>query len=447
MSIRRKGLVAAMEDEGSVGIELGEGVDAGAADAMQADQAVQDTHDEIEEVQAAIEDAEEGAEDLEAIGDVAADTIEDGGEGMSEDAARVTEVAVESICRRLGVRGSSIVPAIESFGSRSSRITATRITVEGIVDGVQKIWAAIIAAFKKVWAKLKDFYKYLTDSNVRMEARAKALLEKVNKAGSTIETDKFENQSIANAFHDKGDFSVKRLKDALANIKGELKFAKKAAEDAADEADKVAKYKDIAQIKAASEKLTAAKLSSTSHNAEVIKGLGLTAEQSASVSTSLEMLSGSFVVLYYDKVSADDDTAEIIVPVIAKQEFSDEDEEVKAEVETATKSEAQQICQAVIQLCAEVKTTQNVTKAFDKMDKALNDALKSSKAAQTAAAGDNKELTSMFKKVQAARVKMMRSLGDTVRIYSSFPQKEASKGGNLALNYVATSIGNWKSGK
>jgi hypothetical protein len=445
MSIRRKGLVAAMEDESSVGIELGEGVDAGAADAMQADQAVQDSHDEIEEVQAAIEDAEEGAEDLEAIGDVAADTIEEGGEGMSEDAARVTEVAVESICRRLGVRGSSIVPATESFGSRSSRITATRITVEGIVETVKKIWAAIIAGFKKIWAKLVDFYKYLTDSNVRMEARAKALIEKATKGSSTIETTEFENQAIANAFHEKGDFKVARVVSAMANIKEELGEAKVAAEKVVTVMEAISNSKTTKEVGDALINLSAAQ---NTAEADLAKTMGLEGDEASSLKASKELLSGSYIATYGEEI-VDGDKSYMLV-VTKAVTTAEEDEEVSEKVETCSKSDAIKICNAVITVCKAVKASEGVSKVFDKADKAIE---KAAKNVATLAAGEvktakgSKDDLESAKEAAASIKKTIVSLGEAIRVYASFPQKEASKGGNLALNYVATSIGNWKSGK
>jgi hypothetical protein len=444
MSIRRKGLVAVMEDEGSVGVEMAEGVDAGAADAMQADQAVQDSHDEIEEVQAAIEDAEEGAEDLEAIGDVAADTIDEGGEGMSEDAARVTEVAVESICRRLGVRGSSIVPATESFGSRSSRITATRITVEGIVETVKKIWAAIVAGFKKIWAKLVDFYKFLTDSNVRMEKRAIALREKCAQGTSVIETEEFENAAIATAFNEDGTFKVSRLMGAIANIKEELGSAKSAAETVAAVMQRVANAKSSKEAFDAMDSISKPQGATDTKLAETI---GLDSEEASTLRASKEMLSGSYIVVYVEKIEGTDEEEESGVVITKSVTAEKEDLEVKEKCDTAKKDEAIKICNEVISLCKAVKASEGVSKVFDKADKAIEAAMKNAMSLAGKENKDDKEVAEKEKKTIAAIKKLMVSLGETVRVYASFPQKEASKGGNLALNYVAASISNWKSGK
>lgn len=447
MSIRRKGLVAVMENEGSVGVEMAEGGDAGGADAMQADQAVQDSHDEIEEVQAAIEDAEEGAEDLEAIGDVAADTIEDGGEGMSEDAARVTEVAVESICRRLGVRGSSIVPATESFGSRSSRITATRIVVEGIGETVKKIWAAIVAGFKKIWAKLVDFYKFLTDSNVRMEKRAKALLEKATQGSSSIETDEFENTAIANAFHEKGDFKVSRLIEALNNIKSELGEAKIGGEKVATVMEAIANAKTSKEIGRA---LTSLVTAQNTAEAGLAKTMGLEGNEASSLRASNQLLSGSYIATYAEEVVGEELADNYTLIIIKAVTTADENEEVSDKVETCTKADAIKICNAVINVCKAVKTSEGVSKVFDRADKAIQKAAKNAasvKLAEVKKLQGSKEDVADIKSFGAGLKKSIVSLGEAVRVYASFPQKEASKGGNLALNYVATSIGNWKAVK
>ena len=72
----------------------------------------------ISQVEAAVQDGEE----LEAIADVATDSLADGGEGLTEEAAEVAAIAIERARARLGFSDlSRITPAREQFGSSSTR--------------------------------------------------------------------------------------------------------------------------------------------------------------------------------------------------------------------------------------------------------------------------------------------------------------------------------------
>jgi hypothetical protein len=132
---------------------------------------------EIEETNQAIEEAVEDTDTLEDIASVMDESTENG--GMDQTSARMAEVAVESIYARLGVRKSQALPAMESFGSKGTRLTATKIAVESIGEGIKYVWEKIKAAAEKVWGWIKTFLNAIWNTAGKLKDRAAALLAKV----------------------------------------------------------------------------------------------------------------------------------------------------------------------------------------------------------------------------------------------------------------------------
>lgn len=219
MSRTRLGFVLAMEEDNS------EAVDAPVemvpetevqADAAAAD--VADSTDQIEELVVASEEAADDAGTLEEISDVMAESVEKG-EGLDETSAQITEVAVESIRNRLGIHTSTKpIPTLESFGSKSSRVTATRLALEGVKETIQRIWAAIISALKKAWEMVKSFFvglvknrgllvKHLESVKARVEKMDDSLTqkEKTLKIGAAAAFTVGEKASAATAAEVLGD--------------------------------------------------------------------------------------------------------------------------------------------------------------------------------------------------------------------------------------------------
>ena len=139
------GLIAAMEEiENEVPVNQEEAAETAVAVADESAEIQQDG-DEIGTTVAQVEDAVQAGEELESIGEVAVDSVE-GGEGLTEEAAEVASIAIESIRNRLGFRTETcLVPATESFGNTNTRVMSTRLVIEGIGDTLKKIWAAIKA--------------------------------------------------------------------------------------------------------------------------------------------------------------------------------------------------------------------------------------------------------------------------------------------------------------
>lgn len=224
MSIRSKGLVFAMEEaeitdvEGSES-EIAEGmseIDSAAVDRQQEET-------DIDDLEMAIEEAMDDADTLEDIGEVMEDSVESG-EGLSPEAAEMAEIAVESICNRLGIRNANVLPAMESFGSSSSRVAATRIAMENVGARVKQIWESIKTAVINLFKQIGEFvYKYLGDV-----PRLQKLIKDVDKQvkefkGGELKSQVFENQGIANAFSVKERLDVKEVDELFNTIKATIK--------------------------------------------------------------------------------------------------------------------------------------------------------------------------------------------------------------------------------
>ena len=133
-----------------------------------------------------IEDAVQAGDELESVGEVAADAVESG-EGLTEESAELVEIAVESILNRIGVRDTGrIVPATESFGNSNTRLAQTKVVLEGITDWVKKIWNAIKAGAARLLDKIKLFFISLFKSTEGLNKHIAGLKQRVNKLGTDV---------------------------------------------------------------------------------------------------------------------------------------------------------------------------------------------------------------------------------------------------------------------
>ena len=221
-----RGLFAVMEDE------------LGATAAANADEQVERVQEleeqvaqaEVAEGQAEVTEmadiADEAVTAIEELADVAevmSDSIEGGGDGLTEDAAEIAEVAVEAICARLGYKPTKkLMPSMEAFGSTSSRVEATKYALEGVSDTMKKIWEAIKGFFNRIWEAIKGLWKRLTDASLRVAARVKKLEEKaaaVKKDGLIPNPEKKYNAvKFCEAFNTKNAADIsKAVVDTLSS--------------------------------------------------------------------------------------------------------------------------------------------------------------------------------------------------------------------------------------
>lgn len=162
-------------------------------------------------------DASVGAtEELGEVNDVLAAGVESG-EGVSEETAKMAEIAVEAICAKVGIsaREARIMPAMESFGSTNSRLTATRLAMEGIKETAKRVWEAIKKACIHVWNVIKSFFAGLFKSRSMLEKHLKNLKDRANVAKGDPKEKKMS--SGAKAFSVKGKATVDNVAKVLAD--------------------------------------------------------------------------------------------------------------------------------------------------------------------------------------------------------------------------------------
>lgn len=239
----RKGIMAfeSMDEE----------VDAGGADASEfAESAESDiiemdeAHNNLQGLDEGMDEAEETADTLGRMSDSLAEAAEDG--GISEPAAEAVRVAVEHLCARIGMsNGARVMPSMESFGDRSSRVRATMEAMDGIKDRAKSIWEAIVKVFNQAVDWVKDFIRKLTDSSLKLKKRAEKIIAesgklggKTIKADAKVTTGSFAKQLVAGDkvpegadFVSKMEAYIKTQKEINAKIKGMSDNGKNAVKD------------------------------------------------------------------------------------------------------------------------------------------------------------------------------------------------------------------------
>lgn len=157
---------------------------------------VEEAHDdvvaeteEVSEMEGAVQEGTEASDTLVDLSGAMQEKVADG-EGLSEDAAKVAEITIESIRVRLGMPKSiGRMPSMESFKSPRSRVEATKIALEATEGTFAKLWERIKAicssigeSIKKFIANLLNNYGMLKKHLVVLQTKAKALKGAPEKA-------------------------------------------------------------------------------------------------------------------------------------------------------------------------------------------------------------------------------------------------------------------------
>lgn len=171
---------------------------------------------EAEEYAEGIETSVDAAGELQEVHDTLAASVEDG-EGVSEETAKMAEIAVEAICAKVGIsaREARMIPAMESFGSANSRLTATKLAMEGIKETAKRIWEAIKKACIHVWNVIKNFFAGLTKSRTMLEKHLTNLKARAAAANGT--PDKKTFSTGAKEFSINGKATLKNVEVVLAD--------------------------------------------------------------------------------------------------------------------------------------------------------------------------------------------------------------------------------------
>ena len=137
--------------------------------------------------------------------------------GISEDTAKMAEIAVEAICAKVGisVRQERMIPVFESFASNHSRELATKLTMENLKEQAGRVWKIVKAALLKVWEMVGNLFKSLTKNRKALKDYLLQLQESAKKVGDTPKSEKINVG--AKAFSIGGNADVSTVKKVLEN--------------------------------------------------------------------------------------------------------------------------------------------------------------------------------------------------------------------------------------
>lgn len=131
----------------------------------------------VEEETAEAEQLEDSVETLEKIALGLETAMKNGGCTAGE--AYAYQIGLESAFRPFGM-GATATASLENIGSaRNPRLEATRVTLEGVKETLQKWWAGLVAMWEKVYTSVKGWIMKVFDGLPALKKRASELKIKV----------------------------------------------------------------------------------------------------------------------------------------------------------------------------------------------------------------------------------------------------------------------------
>lgn len=431
MNFRTFGIVRAaeeMEDE----VVTTEGGDEGLE--MDADVVEQEAN--IDAADAASDAAVADVETLEEIKDVLEEAAEEG-DGIDETAAKIVEVAVESIYVRLGMEYKGLGTSAESFSSSRSRVTATKLAAEGIGESAKRAWEAIKKFFKNIWTYIKDFAKSIFTSIGRLKAAAASMEKKLSKAGKDKREDTFTNSFIVANFTDNGKLSTPdEIAKSVTDVKTGLdKIAalKKAIESGVKSSDEKVKKDAYNGLAAASGNALSA-----NDKAVIVAGIDTSKEEAHELFTTP---TGRAVILTLPSDKIDSESKSSKTTTRARVESvsvfkSTEDSNMELSVPEISKM--RNIVNAVSSMADAADKANKDEKYLKSIDKLIDD-LRGKAEATTG--GSTGKVSDGSMNATLAYVRAMLSIGKGV---STKPISEAVKSGFATLKYVSAVMGQYK---
>lgn len=151
----------------------------------------------VEEETAEAEQLEDSVETLEKIALGLETAMKNGGCTAGE--AYAYQIGLESAFRPFGM-GATATASLENIGSaRNPRLEATRVTLEGVKETLQKWWAGLVAMWEKVYNSIKGWLMKVFDSITPLKKRADEIIRKAGAAKGSPKKDKiaFDSKSIS----------------------------------------------------------------------------------------------------------------------------------------------------------------------------------------------------------------------------------------------------------
>lgn len=180
---------------------------------------VEEAHSEVVAVEQDQSDLENIATGLESVVASLEAATEQG--GLDPVAAQFFHHAVDAHTSRVGLSSEDFLPGLESFGGDSGRQSASTVSMEGIVDTLKKIYAAVKSAVEKAIKAVTDFFAKIFGGVSKLESRIETLKKEVAdiKSSNKEVKDKAKVKvGNPNSVMFKGDVSASALSNGMANL-------------------------------------------------------------------------------------------------------------------------------------------------------------------------------------------------------------------------------------
>lgn len=155
---------------------------------------------ELDDGAAVTEDTLATVEPLEEIAETMDEAAE--GDGLSVEAAKIADIAIEALCGRLGFAEPKCIYSLESFGSKSSRQAATRIAAEEVWGKVKDTYNNIVKWIKEQIEKLIVFWKKLVTMGPMLKSNLQSTKKKIEALSKTAKpkATSFNDSGLATGF-------------------------------------------------------------------------------------------------------------------------------------------------------------------------------------------------------------------------------------------------------
>lgn len=108
------------------------------------------------------------------------------GQSVKPSTIAITNIATESLFRRLGIPHPQLMPAMEAFESVNSNATALNIALENMFETFKAFLARIKDYILKMWDGIVKFFSKATDESKRNQEQANELLKLVKQNSNDI---------------------------------------------------------------------------------------------------------------------------------------------------------------------------------------------------------------------------------------------------------------------
>lgn len=176
---------------------------------------VQDSAAEGETQEGQVEQAVEVAEALEHYRGALESIIGNG--GLDRNGAHIMAVGLEREYARGGfTKEEMALPAMESFGTTSSRVHSTQLALEDIKSKAKEIWDQIVKAIKRAIEWVVGHFNKVFGAAEKLEKRAEAVAKAADGVTSKPKETKVENASVFKALQVNG--AVNGLAKSMSQV-------------------------------------------------------------------------------------------------------------------------------------------------------------------------------------------------------------------------------------